>query len=199
MLDYHEGRADAGKAKRIRRHIEAGCPDCRQRVAWFETFMPALHRAMTETLPPVPAAALELARNIARERQPKAPTPLLVSLAQLVFDSRQVQPAYGARSVEDGETQLVYTTNYHDVDLWQERQSANVWHLMGQVLPKDGGAPITPEQVVLSAHDGRLLRAITETSEFTVSDVPAGAYEVRLRLTDQEIVLADVMVGAAGL
>jgi hypothetical protein len=162
-------------------------------------FVPALHRSISAPLPNVSAAALELAQNIARERQP-ATAPLLVRLARLVFDSRQAQPAFGARNLEQGELQLVYSTEEYDVDLWQEHQQADRWYVIGQVLPKEGGEPLMPEQVTLSAIEtetpGRQFTAEADEGEFTAREVPAGTYEVRVRLSDQEIVLPDVVIGS---
>jgi hypothetical protein len=197
LLDYHEEQFDATKTEHMHRHIETGCADCRRQLTWIQKFLPALHVVAATELPIVPAAAMERAYNIARERQPKASPSLLTRMAQLIFDSRQTQPAFGARSAEVSEVQLVYTTEFHDVDLWQERQSANVWYVIGQVLPRSGGEPIIPKQVLLVGGDGRRLNASTVTNEFMVRDVSPGAYEVRLRLIDQEIVLSDVAVGIA--
>jgi hypothetical protein len=195
LVDFYEGRTDTVLTRRLRRHLDQNCAECNRRLEWLGLFMPALHRAVTEETPVVPAAVLASARNIARQRSHKAQEPLLVRMARLVFDSRLAQPAFGARSGNTGDLQQVYSTDENDVDLWQERQTADNWYLIGQVLPKDGGEPITPAEVVLSTPDGRRFTTLPEAEEFTVRDVPPGTYRVRLRLADQEIVLPDVIIG----
>jgi len=195
LLDFYEGRSHTTKAGALNRHVAAGCASCRSRLDWFAVFIPALHRAITEELPIAPAHALERAWDIARDRQHTPGPSILVKLATLLFDSRQMQPAFGSRHAGLGDIQLVYSTDSHDVDLWQERQTRDGWYLIGQVVPRQGGEPISPEQVELTAPDGLRLTAVTEAREFRFADVPTGSYEIKLRVPDQDIVLPGVTIG----
>jgi hypothetical protein len=128
-----------------------------------------------------------------------SPQPSFVTrIAQLIFDSRQTQTPAVARGVDMGDYQMVYSTGDHDVDLWQERLNNGHWYLIGQVLPKNGDDAVTPNSVVLTSTEGRMLSAVPEVGEFHVISAPAGTYEVRLRLADEsEIVLPGVPVGLA--
>lgn len=207
LIDYFEGHADAVAKQRIRDHLETGCAACRSQLEWIGTFLPALHRAVSEEMPPVPAASLEYAYNLAREMplpaSPAAsplPAPeswgeLLVRTARLVFDSRQPQFALGARTAANSEGQLVYSTDEYDIDLWQEQDGSDRWHLMGQVFPKLGGAALSPDKVLFSSVAGPTLAAQIEAGEFTLNQAPAGAYEVHVHLPDQQIILPEVRIG----
>lgn len=195
LINYVEGHTDPITTQRIREHLETECRECHRRLAWIQTFVPALHRAVSEEMPDVPQTALNYARNIARAYPRPVPQPLLVRLASLVFDSRMPQPALGMRSGEGSEGQLVYSAEGYDIDLWQEPSGGERWQLMGQILPHQGGAPLSLEEALLLSAEGLSLIGQIESKEFIVRDVPAGSYEVRLRIPGEQIVMRDVLLG----
>ena len=70
LADYHEGRADAATAARVREHLSAGCPACERALARLGRVLGALRAA--GALQHAPAPALARARALFRERYPEA-------------------------------------------------------------------------------------------------------------------------------
>ncbi len=196
LADYHEGKADASVSARIREHLDRDCLHCRQNLAWLERATGTLREA---PFVQVPEAALERARALFRERYPSPatlPNPLFAWLAQLQFDSRSSAPMLaGARGMKREGVQLVYSTEVHDIDLFQELSGEGTWYLIGQVMPRDGEATIVPQEVVLTERGGNRLTFAPESGEFHLPAIPEGIYDIALRLADGEITLPGVGIG----
>ena len=195
LADYHEGRADASLTAQVRQHLDRDCSHCRQNLAWLERAKSTLWQAHTVQ---VPEPALERARALFRERfQPVVvPNPLVSWLARLQFDSRSNTPALaGARGATGEGVQLVYSTDVHDIDLFQEPSEAGTWYVIGQVMPRDGEATLVPHEIVLTEQNGNRLTFAPTGGEFHLPSVPEGIYDIALRLTDGEITLPGVGIG----
>lgn len=197
LMDYRENRLGAAVARRVRQHVIRGCAACQERLAWMEAFLPALHAALTMEETPVPAGALTFARNIARER-PLAPPPVpeqptwIERLARVLFDSRQTPALAGARGQSAQAFRMVFGAENCHIDLWAEWERDGPGYLIGQIVPRDGSAPLRAESVTLTAEDGRLLAATWEANEFHIAAVPAGTYMLRIRRDGEEIIAPDV-------
>ena len=195
LADYREGRADAGTTQQIRAHIDRDCPHCRQNLVWLQRTAETFREAHTVK---VPEAALTRAHSLFRERfrPAPAPNPLLSWLARLQFDSRQSMPALaGARGAKREGVQLVYSTNVHDIELFQEPAEPGNWYMIGQVMPREGDAVIVLQEIVLTERNGSRLIFKPESEEFHLPSVPAGLYEIALRLAGGEITIPDVGIG----
>ncbi len=195
LADYQEGRADERAAAQIREHLDRDCVHCRQNLAWLQNATTTLREAH---MVQVPATALTRAGAIFRERfRPTVvPNPLLSWLASLQFDSRNTLPALaGARGAKREGVQLVYTTNRHDIELFQEPTGQGNWVMIGQVTPREGDAVLIPYEIVLTERGGSRLTFTPQSEEFHLPSIPGGLYDIALRLTDGEITLPDVGVG----
>ncbi len=204
IIDFYERRLDAAAMQRIREHLAPGCSVCAERLEWVKQFLPALHTAVSVSEPELPAAMLANARNLARANPYSAArstnasvVSLPVRIAQLLFDSRQSPGTAGARSQHDYSFRKLYAAGEYYVDLWEECASAGCY-LIGQVLPRNGGDPIAPKRASLTAADGTFVLARPESSEFHVSLVTAGTYQLRLTMGEEEILLTDVAIGLSG-
>lgn len=89
----------------------------------------------------------------------------------------------------------VYTTAWHDVDLWGERLTEDLWYLIGQILPKAGGAAIRAREALLTSADKSVITGVPENGEFHMPSVRAGLYDLRLRLDCSEVLLPGVRIG----
>ena len=191
LVDYREGRLDAAQAEQVRAHLDIGCEQCRQQLARMERSLSALREVDRFH---APQAAVERARALFRERFRKPERPPL--LARLVFDSR-TQPAFAAaRGVGSAAIQTLFATETHEIDLWQEQTEGTLWYLIGQVLPREGEEAVAPESAVFTDAEGNRLEARLEGDEFHAPELPAGVYQLDLRLGETEIVLPEVVVGA---
>jgi hypothetical protein len=195
LADYQEGRADASSAEQIRVHLDQNCAHCLQNLVWLQHARETLREAHTIQ---VPETALKRAHSIFREqfRPVVASNPVLSWLAALQFDSRRNSPTLaGARGAKHDGIQLVYTTNVHDIELFQEPAGQGNWYMIGQVMPREGTATIIPNEIVLTERNGSRLTFRPDTEEFHLPAIPRGLYEIALRLNEGEITMPDVGVG----
>ena len=195
LADYQAGRADEKTAVQIREHLDRDCVHCRQYLAWMERTVTTLRQAHAVQ---VPERALTRAGAIFRDRfRPAVVANSLTSwLARLQFDSRSLSAApAGARGAKHAGVQLVYTTSLHDIELFQEPNGRGDWVMIGQVMPREGDATIVLSEIVLTERNGTRLTFTPETEEFHLPAVPAGLYEIALRLRAGEITIPDVGIG----
>ena len=192
--DYYEGRADEATATQIRTHLDSGCAHCREGLAWLQETANTLLEVQQVQ---VPQHMLNRASALFRERYLAPVRPSL--LARLVFDSRLNLAFAGAREEASQTRQLRYTTETHEIELWEEKAREGGWYLMGQVLPREGGAAMTPQAATLTPSEGPPLSAtqarIGEATEFHFPEVPAGVYQLALLLNEVELQVPDVTVG----
>ena len=192
LLDYYEKRLDPATADQIRSHLESGCESCRKTCAWMLHVLPELEQLSRDLH--ISSDSLAHTRALFRTRFTEAP--LAVCRADLILDSRRNPATAGVRDVAGANVQMLYGTEDYDVDLWQESMEGGLWYLIGQVFPKSDGEAITPQTVVLNSVDGRAFAATPVPGEFHARSIPQGTYQIRVLLSDQEIVLPDVVVGA---
>lgn len=115
-------------------------------------------------------------------------------LAVLSFDSWATAPlAAGLRSTGSTTRQLVFSADGRDIDL-RIVPGGQRFTVSGQVLgPDDHGAvALSPEQTSLTVHE----TALDEFGEFTLNDVVPGRYRLTLLLSQQEIELPAIDIGA---
>ena len=195
LADYQEGRADTDAAEQVRGHLDRNCAHCLQNLVWLQHARENFREAYAVA---VPEPALARAHSLFRERfRPAvAPNTIVSWLASLQFDSRRNAPAMaGARGAKRDGIQLVYTTNIHDIELFQEPGEAGNWYMIGQVMPREGDAKIVLEEIVLTERNGSRLRFTPDNAEFHLPAIPSGLYEIALRLKEGEITMPDVGVG----
>jgi hypothetical protein len=194
LIDYREERLDAAAAQELERHLAGGCEACRQRLTQLRRLMTALGG---QVFGDVPARAYDRLKAAYRERYEIGPMrPPLI--ARPVFDSRNsfstAMPA-GARGGTGDTFQVIHTTAEHEIHLWGERRSEEIWYLIGQVLPHVDGEAIAPTLAVLRRTVGEEIVATADGAEFHLATVPAGTYTLLLRMNTGEIVMPDVTVG----
>ena len=195
LADFHDGRADAAQAEQVRVHLDQNCAHCLQNLVWMQSAKETLREAHAVQ---VSESALTRAHAIFRERfRPVVtPNPVMAWLASLQFDSRRSAPMLaGARGAKNEGIQLVYTTNLHDIELFQEPGEQGNWYMIGQVMPREGTATIIPQEIVLTERDGSRLTFRPESEEFHLPAVPKGLYEMVLHLPQGAITMPDVGVG----
>jgi hypothetical protein len=193
LLDYvdrRDGRVHDAQPGRIEAHLATGCAACESRLAELSRVLTAMSEAAKVS---APESAIERARSIYRERF--APPAKRSLLARLVFDSRQNLAFAGARGAEGATVQSLFSTEEHDIDLWQEQTPEGPWYIIGQVMPKAGGGPLVPDSAQLHSGGVTAATATRESDEFHLSAIAPGLYELRIAVGDAEIVLPEVAVG----
>jgi hypothetical protein len=190
LADYYDGRANQTAAERIREHLSVECDHCRENLAWLER---AAHTMREVERVQVPHHLVDRLHALYGER---FRMPVRRSLlARLSFDSRSMQAFAGARGASEEAFELNYSTDLHDIEIWEEPAGQGNWYLIGQILPREGEDVLQPQQVVLSAEDGTQLSVTPEMPEFHLPAVPAGVYQVTVRFPDSEILIPGFSVG----
>jgi len=197
LVDHFENRLKPDLARQMQERVASDL-EAQSTLNWLTHLTPSLRAAVsTHELKPS-ASAIATVRQLYRDRQSQArPASLSTLAARLVFDSRRSVVPSGARGDLHANCQVVYSTDDHDVDLWQERLADGTWYLIGQVLPKNGGDAVLPRYGVLSRADDVTLLTETRDGEFFIPSAPQGRYDLCLELEDRRIVLGDVAVGAS--
>lgn len=188
LLALRDDALPASEAAALRRHVDQGCPDCAERLAWLARTIPAL------APPPTPSpAARAYVQSLARLLPRPEPRPNLVRyIAEALAPS--LRPAAIPAGARGGRTlQRLYETDAHLLTLWDEPDDTAGRYLIGQVYAREGG-PLLPRDVVLLGA-GATRSADCEDSEFHLSAVPPGAYVLRCELDAAEIYIPRLVVG----
>lgn len=198
LLDLHEGRLDGEAAAALRRHLDAGCPACGERLRWIEGTLGAFPASFAP-VPEPSADALAYVKSLARLLQPPAGRGenLVRHIARLVFDGGSPRAPAEARSPGAPAAQRVFETEVHLITLWDEpEEAADQRYLIGQVYARSGTA-LPPRSVSLLLADAPEREAEIEGSEFHLPGVAPGVYLIRCRLDAAEVLLPRVEVGLA--
>jgi len=111
-------------------------------------------------------------------------------LATLTFDSMQMTPAFGMRSGASSERQLLFAAGDNEVQL-EVTQAGEAWAVSGQVLGPCAGGQVELRGPAAIAHT-----ELNELCEFTLAPVPKGGYALTLRLSEVELEVPDLKLGA---
>lgn len=191
LADYNDGCAASAVAEQISQHLKTGCNQCRENLAWMQDTMTTLKAAENVV---VPQSIASRAHTVFTER---FRAPIRHSwFAFLQFDSRSSMMAMaGARGGQADSYQLIYSTDAHDIELFQEPSEDGKWYIIGQVMPKEGETTLVTHEVILKGADQESLTFPCRSDEFHLTSVPAGIYDITLRLSEEEITLSSVSVG----
>lgn len=127
-----------------------------------------------------------------------------IHVARLFFDSWTHLPTVmgvrDLRGLRSGESLVgltrhqVFTTAWHDVDLWGECQSDGFWYLIAQIMPKAGGEAIQPLKATLVGTD-KSVSVQPQDGEFHIGSVRSGTYDLRIQLDRAEVMVPNIQVG----
>ena len=137
----------------------------------------------SDTAEDAPAELIRDAKRVFRKQVvAHGPTLLQVIVASLTFDSLTNAPAFGLRSQTTAGRQLIYSTETADIDVRVSPEN-DQWQIAGQLLGEDcpGG------DVELEGDDFSASAELNELCEFSFGSVPAGAYKISIRTSDQLI------------
>jgi hypothetical protein len=187
IADLAEGRLAGGEQSAAQTHI-SGCPRCN---AQLTRLTETINLMRTDEAQDAPRDVLAAALGLFRSRA-AAPQPSLVRrvLAALSFDSMQLTPAYGVRSGQATARQMLFSAGENDIDL-RLTPSGETWIVSGQVLGECAGG-----SVELAGTDAKATAELNELCEFNLTAVPSGTYTLRLLLSDVEVEVPQLQLGA---
>jgi hypothetical protein len=137
-----------------------------------------------------PRDVLAYAVSLFARREPK---PSLVQriVAALSFDSFDNAPAFGVRSGASTARQLIYTAGENDIDLRIAEDENSRWVVAGQIL----GEHRAGGEISLHGYEVSTSAYLNEQCEFALPAVPAGNYELVVRLADVEVEVPRLEIG----
>jgi hypothetical protein len=194
LTDWVEGRLSGEEARAVEEQLAVADSATLEDVAWLRTFLKVSEETVLQSPPPeVRNALVDRFAAYAEGRRP--PGLLERFVGSLRFDSG-LQPAVGLRAAgtQEGEKQLIYSTDVGDVALnVLPRASDKNLDLDGQLLP-------ARDDVEPGFFSVQLLRGGTEVDITTTDDlgnfafesIPPGAYDMLLSTDQYEIVVAPV-------
>jgi len=178
LADLAEGRLASNEQEASSSHLSA-CSRCSAKLASLETVVGLMRTDKAEDAPPeLVSRAVNLFRSRATSRQPSLVKRIVAALS---FDSLQMSPAFGVRSGQTSARQLLFVAGEYDLDL-RITQSGETWNVSGQVFGEEcvGGKIELEGETAIRAD-------LNNQCEFTMAAVPAGSYQLRLRLPDLEV------------
>ena len=184
LVDLVEDRLTPDVVAEARSHVLA-CPACAAQIAWLERVI-GLMRTDTDEQPP--AQAVAAAKRLFQP--PTGPAARRQLMAALQFDSARTPFALGRRAGAQTERQLLFVVSSYLLDLRIAPHGA-LWVVSGQLLGAEDG-----RQVELDGPAGTMRVTLNDLSEFALPPSPAGNYTLKVQLTDLDIMIAGLEVGA---
>ncbi len=182
LADLAESRIPAQEQTETLAHLSL-CSQCDAQLTQLQRIIEMMR---THKVVDVPQYLDEFAVRLFRSRITTPPSLLRRVQAALSFDSLQMSPAFGLRAAQSTARQLIFSTEDHDLDLCIA-PSGKSWILTGQVLgPAEKGA------IELRGDFGMFRTDLNDSLEFSLAAVPAGNYELILRLRDIEVVIPNL-------
>ena len=162
------------------------CARCAAEVRQFERLLSLMKDDRSVDAPrDVLAHAVNL---FARQRKPSLGQRIV---AALTFDSFERAPAFGVRSGATTSRQMIYTAGENDIDLRINEDENHRWIVAGQIL----GEHCAGGEITLQGHRVSESAFLNEQCEFALKPVPAGNYELVLRLANVEVEVPRLEIG----
>jgi hypothetical protein len=186
LVDLVEGRASDDEQKRARAHTSS-CGRCAAELVWLEQVIDLMRTDETVDAPPE-----AIARAVGLFHSRKAPD--RASIRQLLrailrFDSTRASLAPALRSRVPLERQLIFEAEGFNLDL-RVRPDGPMWLIFGQVFGAAGRG-----LVQLNGPTGTTQADLNDLSEFRLPLVPAGSYNLTLRLESVDVEIAGLEIG----
>jgi anti-sigma factor RsiW len=186
IADAIDNRLPQTEQSELNAHL-ASCGHC---TAEFSALRKAIGLMRKDDSADAPLEAVSFAMSLFRTRKQFAPRESVTQriLATLKFELSPFAPAFGERSASvSAERQMFFEAAGFDLDL-RIRAAENGFNLVGQVL----GELAAQNSIRLQNAEFNREEQIRELGEFSFSNVPAGNFDLYLRIGETEIVINDL-------
>ena len=150
-----------------------------------------ISRMQADTAVDAPADAILYAKNLFRARA-MAPSRSVFErvLATIKIDLAPGRAAFGERSASSGQArQMLFDTGDNAIDL-RVTAAEKGFDVRGQVL----GTGFANAEVELANNNGTHKATTTETSEFSISGIPAGRYSLAIQGDEIELYIEELVL-----
>lgn len=188
LADLAEGTLAPDERNDVMAHASS-CSRCSARIAQLEGVITTMRADHSQD---APRDLIQYATGLFENRS-AADKPSLAQriLAVLSFDSFQSAPAFAVRGGQPQTRQLLYSAGDYDLDL-RIAQSGQTWKLSGQLL----GAECAGGSIEIKSEAAIAQAALNDQCEFVFSEIPSGSYDLHLSLSNLEIDIPPLHLGA---
>lgn len=186
LTDLAEQLMPAEASRASREHL-AACLQCEGKLLQLQQLISTMRADQSVD---APRDVIAYAKNLFVTAQTTTTSIVRLIVAALSFDSLTSAPAYGTRSGQTEMRQLLFSAEGNDIDLRISPQPEG-WVVSGQVL---GSAKGNAEAVLLGDAISTVA-TLNELSEFSFAPVPAGNYQLNLRLGELEVQVPELALG----
>lgn len=184
IANFAEGLLPQDESAKVQNHLQS-CAKC---TAEVNNFAKILNLMKTDEAKDAPADLLVWTKNIFRSKIAKPKKSILQKiLAVLEMDLSPNTAAFGERSAASSTRQLFYKANEIGISLRISKDENEVT-LMGQIL----GEGFENCEVELKSTTTSISVASNELSEFRLSKIPFGNYDLFIRNLETELVIENV-------
>jgi anti-sigma factor RsiW len=188
LADLIDGRETPEAGALLMAHISE-CSQCSTEYRRLENLITLMKTDRAEDAPrDVLVHVSNLFRGWAELRPPSMVRKLIAALS---FDSFSTAPAFGVRSGQSASRQLVYSVEGNDIDL-RVTAEEDQWIVSGQVLREN----CAEARVEIDGVTGSASTVLNDSCEFTLPPLPRGDYSLRILISDLEIAIPHLDVGA---
>jgi len=188
LADLAEGTLASEERNAVMAHASS-CSRCSARLAQLQGVITNMRADNSQD---APRDLIQNAITLFETRRSVAKTPLAQRiLAALSFDSFQNAPAFAVRGGQSDTRQLLYSAGDYDLDL-RIAQSGQTWKLSGQLL----GAGCAGGSIEIKSEAAVAQAALNDQCEFVFSEIPSGSYDLHLSLSNLEIDIPPLQLGA---
>ncbi len=179
-----EGKLQKEALADAENHLSA-CKNCSSEA---ETFAKIIGLMKADDSQDAPKDSIKWAKNMFRARiaEPKK-TILQKILAILEVDLSQNQPVFGERSGSSPVSQLLYKADEIGISLRITKEGEEAF-VMGQILGDD----FSKCEIELQNVKKTFIVSSNELSEFKVSKIPRGNYDMFIRNAEKEILIQNI-------
>lgn len=163
---------------------------CSQCLRELESLKKTIGLMRSDTSENAPAELVAHVKSYARQAFTREPSLRRRIMAALSFDSFTNAPAFGVRSQAVTARQLIYSAEIADIEV-RVTPADTEWHVTGQVLGADCGSG----DVKLESESFSASATLNELCEFSLGEVPAGAYTLSINLPDVAIETPRIELG----
>jgi anti-sigma factor RsiW len=186
LVDLAEGRLAAEQRQALSAHLST-CQRCSKKLSDVED---ATRMMRSDTMEDAPPYAMDKAMKLIRTRTKPATSILKRIIVSLKSDSLDLSQAVGVRAGATSERQIMFNACEYDLHL-QIKQVEDQWIVSGQVL-----GPCTGGEVELTGSQGKVKTLLNELCEFTLDPTPEGTYMMAVRLSEDELNIPELKLGA---
>ncbi|MFZ4656043.1 MAG: anti-sigma factor family protein [Caldilineaceae bacterium] len=189
LQGYSLGDLTGARRRGFEEHLQQ-CPQCSAELAQLRTFVGEAAVALT------PTSLLATVQQNLHAQIENALTGLRILIATLVTPDGPALAGVALRRerADDAPLLFLYEAETLDINIMAHRQSDGQYHLQGQLFTV---TPLRDATITLAAATATtpvIRTTLTDTTSFTVTDLPPDGYQLVVTLPDSAVVIPNLLL-----